>query len=141
MMQTEKTSLLAKRVIYLVSVHTAIYVLYNYVHGKIDMLYSLTDYTPVLLIFCFAPLAAALFLSTQSARQGAVVLLGILPAELIYNVYTRFTASNPFSIQEPELVWKIVYEGSFGIVLILEVITFWLALKLLMEIHKQMNPS
>jgi hypothetical protein len=101
---------------------------------------------PILLIFCFTPLAAVLFLSSQSARQGAIVLLGILPAELIYNIITRFTASALSGVQEPALIWKILYEGSFGIVLVLEVIVFWLTFELLREIHKQLdvlpkNPS
>ncbi|MGD1044854.1 MAG: hypothetical protein ABR936_05945 [Bacteroidota bacterium] len=141
MVQTEKTRLLAKQATYLISTHTAIFVLYNYAHGKIDLFYVLTEYTPILLIFCFAPLAAVLFLFTQSARQGAVVVLGILPAELIYNIYTRFTALAPFRVQEPALIWKILYEGSFGIVLVLEVIAFWVTLKLLREIHKQLSVS
>jgi hypothetical protein len=141
MIQTEKIRLLAKQATYLVSVHTAIYILYNYAHGKIDMLYLLGEYMPILLIFCFTPLAAVLFLSSQSARQGAIVLLGILPAELIYNIVTRFTASAPLSIWQPALIWKILYEGSFGIVLVLEVIAFWLTFKLLREIHKQLSVS
>jgi hypothetical protein len=141
MIQTEKIRLLAKQTIYLVSAHTAIYILYNYAHGKIDMFYLLMQYMPILFAFCVIPLAAVLFLSTQSARQGAVVLLGILPAELIYNIVTRFTASAPLSIWQPALIWKILYEGSFGIVLVLEVIAFWLTFKLLREIHKQLSVS
>ncbi len=139
MIQTERIRLLAKQVMYLVSAHTAIYVLNYYAHGKIDLLYALSDYVPILLTFCIVPLAAALFLFTPSARQGAIVLLGILPAELIYNVYTRFIASAPFSVLEPALIWRILYEGAFGIVLVLEVITFWLTFNLLREIHKQIN--
>jgi hypothetical protein len=139
--QTENTRLLAKQATYLISAHTAIFFLYHYAHEKIDLLYVLTDYLPILFILCLAPLAAVLFLSTPAARQGAVVLLGILPAELIYNIITRFTALAPYSVQQPALIWKILYEGSFGIMLILEVITSWITLKLLREIHKQMSSS
>ena len=141
MMQTEKTRAIAKQAAYLITAHTAIYILYNYTHGKIDELYLLTDYMPIFLIFCLVPLASVLFLSTQSARQGAVILLGVLPAELVYNIYTRFAALPPFTIQEPPLIWKICYEGSFGVMLVLEVITFWLTFKFLQEIHKQINSS
>jgi hypothetical protein len=105
------------------------------------MFYLLTGNIPILLIFCFVPLAAVLFLSTQSARQGAVVLLGILPAELICNIVIRFTVSAPFSVQKSAIIWKIIYEGSFGIVLVLEVIAIWLTFKLLREIHKQLSVS
>jgi hypothetical protein len=139
MEQTEKTRQLAKQALYLISAHTAIYVLCNYAHGKIDIIYALEEYAPVMLIFCFAPFAAVFFLSTESARQGAVVLLGILPAELIYNIYTRFTALAPESVQNPAFIWKVIYEGSFGVILVLEVIAFWLTFKLLRIIHKQLS--
>jgi hypothetical protein len=141
MVQTEKTRFLAKQVLYIISAHTAFYVLYNYAHGKIDLFYTLREYTPILLILCFTPFAAVLFLSTQSARQGAVVLLGVLPAELIYNIYTRFTSIAPLRVQPPSVIWKILYEGSFGIILVLEVIAFWLTFKLLQVIHKQLSLS
>jgi hypothetical protein len=86
-----------------------------------------------------APLVAVFFLSTQYARRCAVSLLGIMPAELIYIVITRFTSS-PIKILHklPLFFWKILYEGSFGFVLILNAIGFWLTLKLLREIYKKM---
>ena len=141
MVQTEKTRLLAKQTTYLISAHTAIFVLYYYAHGKIDLLFALTDYTPILLIFCLVPLVAVLFFSTQSVRQWAIVLLGVLPAELICNIYLRFTTSASYNVLAPALIWKILYEGSFGIVLVLEVIAFYLTFKMLQEIHKQLNSS
>jgi len=139
MIQTEKTRMLAQQTLYLISAHTALFVLYYYAHGKLDMLFDLTTQTPILLIFCFAPLAAVLFLSTSSARQGAVVLLGVLPAELIYNIVTRFTASTSFSALVPSAFWNIMYEGSFGLVLVIEVVASWMTFKVLQEIHKQLN--
>jgi hypothetical protein len=146
MQQTEQFRSHAKQVLMLISMHTVVYVLYHYVHGKIDILYSLTEYTPIILILCFAPLAAVVFLSTPSARQGAVVLLGVLPVNLFYTLYERFTSLPPTSIEEPPVIWKILYEGSFGVMLVLEVIAFWITLKLLREIHEQSkllsgNPS
>jgi hypothetical protein len=141
MVLTEKNRLRANQLIYLVSAHTGAYVLYHFSYGKLDIAYSMVEYTPILYILCFAPLAAVLFLSTPSARQGAVVLLGILPAELIYNIYTRITALEPLSIQKPAFIWKILYEGSFGSMLVLEVIAFWLTFLLLREIHRQLNAS
>jgi hypothetical protein len=105
------------------------------------MLSVLSDYVPILLIFCLAHLVAAFFLFTQSARQGAILLLGIIPAELIYTLYMRFTAPVPFTVQEPAFLWKIIYEGSFGIALVLEVIVSWITFRFLQEIHKQLNSS
>ncbi|MGA3287202.1 MAG: hypothetical protein ABSD46_07235 [Bacteroidota bacterium] len=139
MVLTESIRSLAKQATFVISVHTALLVINSYAHEKIDLIYSLTPYMPLLLFLCLAPLVAVFFLSTQSARQGAVVLLGILPAVLIYNIVARFTALPPITQQEPSLIWKILYEGSFGLVLVLEVIAFWLTFKLLREIHTQIN--
>jgi hypothetical protein len=139
MVLTESIRSLAKQATLVISAHTALLVINNYAHEKIDLLYSLTPHMPLLLFFCLAPLVVAFFLPTQNARQGAVVLLGILPAVLIYNIVTRFMALPPMTQQEPSLIWKILYEGSFGFVLVFEVIAFWFTFKLLREIHTQLN--
>jgi hypothetical protein len=141
MEQTEKTNLLAKQVLYLISAHSIIYLFYHYAHGKIDVLYALTVSMPVLFILCCVPLVAVIFLFMRMARQGAIILLGILPAELIYNIYTRFTSLEPMNPLKPSLIWKMLFEGSFGVVLILEVVAFWITVKLLLEIHKHMSSS
>jgi hypothetical protein len=139
MVLTESIRSLAKQATFVILAHTALLVINSYAHEKIDLIYSLTPYMPLLLFLCLAPLVVVFFLSTQSARLGAVVLLGILPAVLIYNIVTRFTALPPITQQGPSLIWKILYEGSFGLVLVLEVIAFWLTFKLLREIHTQIN--
>jgi hypothetical protein len=139
MVLTESIRSRAKQVAFVITAHTALLVINSYAHEKIDLIYSMTPYMPLLLFLCLGPLVVVSFLSTQSARPGAVVLLGILPAVLIYNIVTRFTASPPITQHEPLLIWKILYEGSFGLVLVLEVIAFWLTFKLLREIHTQIN--
>lgn len=139
MVLTESINSLAKQATLVISAHAALLVINSYAHEKIDLIYSLTPHMPVLLFLCLAPLVVVFFLSTQSARQGAVVLLGILPAVLIYNIVTRFTALPPITQHKPSWVWKILYEGSFGIVLVLEIIAFWLTFKLLQEVHMQIN--
>jgi hypothetical protein len=141
MVITENIRSLARQMTIIISAHTALLVICSYAHEKIDLFYAMSAYAPILLLFCLTPLAAVFFLSTQSARQGAVILLGILSAVLIYNINTRFTALPPMNQQEPALIWKILYEGSFGLVLVLEVIGFWLTFKLLREIHKQINQA
>ena len=139
MVLTESIRSLAKQATFVISAHTALLVINSYAHEKIDLIYSLTPYMPLLLFLCMAPLVVVFFLSTQSARLGAVVLLGILPAVLIYNIITRFTALPSITQQAPLLIWRILYEGSFGFVLVLEVIAFWLTFKVLREIHKQID--
>lgn len=139
MVLTESIRSLAKQAALVISAHTALLVINSYAHEKIDLIYSMTPYMPLLLFLCLAPPVVVFFLSTKFARQGAVALLGILPAVLIYIIVTRFTALPPITQQEPLLIWKILYEGSFGLLLVLEVIAFWLTFKLLREIHTQIN--
>ncbi len=139
MVLTENIRVLAKRTMFVISAHTVLLVVCCYIHEKIDLFYAITAFTPLLLLLCLIPLVAAFFLSTKSARQAAIVLLGVLPAELIYNIITRFTALPPITGYKPAFIWKILYEGSYGLVLVLEVIGSWLTLKLLQEIHKQIN--
>lgn len=132
----EEIKLLTKQITIVVSIHTALLVVYSYAHSNIDILYAFAEYVPVLLLLCLSPLIAVFFLSTQSTRQGVIVLLGVLPAELIYNIVTRFIDSPPIIRHESALIWRILYEGSFGLILILEIIGFWLTLKLLRGSHK-----
>jgi hypothetical protein len=139
MVLTESIRSLAKQTAFIISAHTALFVINSYAHEKIDLIYSMTPNMPLLLFLCLAPLMVVFSLSSQAARQGAVILLGILPAVLIYNIISRFTALPPITQQEPLLIWKILYEGSFGLVLILEVTAFWLTFKLLRELHKQIK--
>ena len=141
MVLTENIRAMAKQATIVISVHTAVFILYSYAHDKIDMLYSTTTTIPTLLILCLSPILAVLYLSTPSARLGTIALLGILPAELVYNIVSRFTGVVPLTIVEPKLIWKILYEFSFGLLLFIEVIGIWLTLKILREIHKEMNSS
>jgi hypothetical protein len=137
MEQVEPNKSLVKQMVYIISVHTVLLVVYNYTHERIDMYFSFQTYYLILLLLCAVPVITVLMLSTRVARQGAIMLLGILPAEMIYIVYSRFSALPPLARQEPSLVWKILYEGSFGSILLLEAIAFWLSLRLLQEMHKQ----
>jgi hypothetical protein len=136
---TENIRSLARQVIMIISVHTALLVICSYAHEKIDSLYAITASMPVLLFFCIAPLVISLFLLTKFARPGSILLLGILPVELIYNIVMRFAALPPIAQQEPGMIWKILYEGTFGLILLFDVIVIWLTFKLLQDIHKQME--
>jgi hypothetical protein len=111
----------------------------SYARQQIDILYAMSAYILPLLIFCILPLVSAFFLNTNFARQAVVVLLGTFPAEIIYNIYSRFMSIPPLSSIEINLVWKIIYEASFGIVLILEAVAFWLTLRIMKEIHRQLS--
>lgn len=139
MIITERMRSLAKKTIAIIAIHTVLFFLCSYAHEKIDIVYSLSINMQILLLFSLVPLLASFFLTTQFARQGAVVLLGLLPATLLHNIITRFTALPPLTPQIPAPIWKILYEGSFGLLLLAEVFGVWFTFKLLREIHKQIE--
>jgi hypothetical protein len=139
MVMTEKIRSLTKQIMVVISAHTILFMVFSYAHEKIDLLYEIKVYMPILAIFCLLPLILVFILSTKYARQGAILLLGILPAAIIYNIVNRFTALPFYTNLEPALIWKILYEGAFGLVLVLEVIGCWLTLRSLQEIHKQID--
>jgi len=139
MVITESIRLLAKQAVFVISAHAVLIMISTYAHEKIDLFFSLAPNMPAFLFFCFAPLIIVFLLSTKFARQAAVALLGILAGILVYNITTRFTALPVIPHQETSLIWKIIYEGSFGLLLVSEAIAIWLTFKLLREIHKQIN--
>lgn len=139
MILTENIRSLVRQSTFVISAHAILLIVYSLAHEKLDLMYTMSAYTPILLLFALGPLVAVFFFSTQSARQAAVAMLGILPAELLYNIVTRFSGRHSVFKEGPILIWKIIYEGSFGLILILEVIGFFLTLKILLEIHKQID--
>ncbi|MBN1398606.1 MAG: hypothetical protein JXA06_11290 [Bacteroidetes bacterium] len=137
MVLTENIRMLAKQALYIILAHTILLTINIYSHAKIDILFSPGSNLFYSLFFCFVPLITVFLLATKFARQAAVVTIGILAAVLVYNIFTRFAAVSLFPVREAPLFWKILYEGSYGLLLISEVIGLWIVIKLLKEVHKQ----
>ncbi len=139
MAPTERMKSLARLTSIAVSTHAILLVVYSYANQQIDLLFEMRMRIPYLLIFCLCPIIIIFILQSKYVRQGAVILLGILPAALINNIINRFTGVPPFVINEPPIIWKVVFEAAFGLVLISEVVGSWLTFKLLQEIHNQID--
>jgi hypothetical protein len=141
MQLTEAGRSLAKQLAYLIAIHAFSFFFCAFARERIDLLYSLSLYYPILAPLIFVPIVVGFFLSTKYGRQASVALIGILPAEAIYLLYDRFRTAPQIARIGSSPGWNIIYEGSFGITLILEAIGFWLAVKLLLEIHRQIDVS
>lgn len=139
MAQNKTETTLAKKILIIISVHAILYILYSFAQEKITIIYTMSVYLPYILLFGLIPLILATVLLTNYIRLGVIVLLGVLPAAILNNIINRFTGLPILPIQEPALIWKIVFETSFGLILISEAIAFWFALKLLIGIHKQLK--
>jgi hypothetical protein len=141
MVITENIRLRTKQIMIVISVHILFLIIYGVAHEMIDTTYSMSAHYLILLLFSFGPIIAAYFLSTRFARQGTDVLLGILPANLFYNIVERFFPASQIIFQSSTIYWRIIFEVSFGTILVLEVIAFWFATRILRDIHVQMNTS
>ncbi len=137
MQRTEILQSLAKQLIYLIVVHAFSLYFCSYAREAMDLIYSMALYFPVLAALIAVPIAAGFFLSTKYGRLASIVLIGILPAEAIYLILDRFKSPAPIVRIGSSSLWKIFYEGSFGLTIMLDAIGFWLALKMLLEIHKE----
>ena len=141
MMLTEEIQSLTRKTMSVVSLHGIMLIVFSIAHEEIDLMYQVSAYLFLLILLVTLPIVIVFLLSTRYARQGAIVLLGILMAELASNIFTRFSVLPMVVMEKPKLIWRIIYEGSFGLVLILEVIGCWLAIKVLQEVHKQIKPQ
>ena len=124
-----------KRIQGLIIVHTVLLFLYYYLRHTIDLLFMIERNLPMIIFFSVVPLLAVSFLGTAYKRWASILLLGILFAELFGLVYFRFTSFPPYSIHEPSIIVKILYEAAFGCILVIEVVSGWLTGRYLKEIH------
>jgi len=139
MVPTENIRILAKQALYIILAHTVLLTINIYSHAKIDIFFSPGSNLFYSLFFCFVPLITVFLLPTKFARQAAVVIIGTLASGLVYNIFARFTSISLITGREVPLFWKILYEGSYGLLLISEVIGLWIVFKLLKEVHKQID--
>jgi hypothetical protein len=136
MVSNENMKVLTKQILIVASLHTIIFAICIYAYQKAYLLYDITVRLPFLFLFCLVPIIISFVLLTRHVRLGAVILLGILPAALINNIISRFTGLPALVPQDSALFWRVLYEGTFGLVLVSEVVGTWLTLKLILEIHK-----
>ncbi len=137
----ETTRSLAKQLVYLIIIHAFSLYFYSYAREEVDLIYSVSLYFPILATLVAVPIAAGFFLSTKYGRPASIVLIGIFPAEAIYLILDRFKSPAPIIRIGSSAFWKVVYEGSFGLTIMLDAIGFWLSLKLLLEIHRGIDTS
>ena len=123
----------------MLSAHVIMLILYGLAHEKMDFRYMLAVTYPLLSVLALSPLLAVYFLSTRFARQGATVVLGLMIGEVASNLAARFSGADLLFGRAPSLLWKILYEGSIGLALVLEVIVAWIMIRLLREIYRQLE--
>jgi hypothetical protein len=114
----------SQTITWMVGLHAIFIYLNGYAHAKSDYYYSLSAHIPLLLIFGLLPIFMAVLLQTQKAKQGILLGTGILPATVIYNIISRFSSHTISFFGYAEWYWKVFYEGTYGLMIIFEVLIF-----------------
>ena len=140
MEQTELQTSLRKRINGTVIVLALVILVQGYSRTLLDYRYVLSSSIPLILGFAVVPLIGAAILSTRFVRPGAILLLGVLWAEICLTVAARFDGPMIYMGKEPSVLWRILYECAFGVALILESAASWYVIRLMREIHKK-SPS
>jgi len=137
MEQTELQTSLRKTINGIVVVHALVVLVQGYSRTVLDYRYVLSSSIPIVLGFAVVPLIAAAILSTKFVRQGAIILLGVLWAEICLTIASRFNGPMIYMGKEPSFLWRILFEGAFGLALILEAAGSWYVIRLMRELHKK----
>jgi hypothetical protein len=78
---------------------------------------------------------AAFMIDKEKARQGNMLLQGAIGAALFYNIYDHFFTTPMPVLQPLPLFWNVLYEGSFGALLVVEVLVIWYGMKVFRHVH------
>jgi hypothetical protein len=141
MVNTEPLARISKIVSRLVIAHMVLFAGNAFAHEKLGTFYFVADHLPIVFIFTIVPVVAAFMVEKDKARQGAIVLQGAILAAIFYNIYDHFFIPSIPAFRPIPLIWNILYEGSFGALLIIEVFVMWHGIKLYRRMHSDKTPK
>ena len=119
----------------LVIAHMLLIVGNAFAHEKLGTFYFVVDHLPILFIFTFIPVIAAFMIEKEKTRQGNMILQGAMGAALFYNFYDHFFTMPIPVIHPVPLLWNILCEGSFGALLIVEILIMCYGMKIFRDVH------
>jgi hypothetical protein len=70
-----------------------------------------------------------------------MILQGAIGAALFYNFYDHFFTTPIPVIQSIPFLWNVLYEGSFGALLVIEVLVMWYGIKIFRGVHANELPK
>jgi len=125
-----------RRMLLFVVAYTFLFALQELAHGKLDQLWTMEIQLSTLVVFIGGPILGTALLLTRVQRGGAILLLGSLPAGLVFLVVTRFFSSRPVlpPVEESGL-WKAIFEISYMLLLLLAALGSALAVQIIRRIH------
>jgi len=135
--QAENKTLL-QRLSVVVFVYAALFLLYEFAHGQLDRLWSMTAQLSSLAVFGFIPLMGAFFLWSKNRRFGGILILGSLPSSILFMIMDRFVEKRlMLPPGEVRPIWEWIFNGSYFLVLICAAIGALLSAQLLRKLHAE----
>jgi hypothetical protein len=118
--------------------YAAFFVVHEFAHGRLDRLWTVTAQLSSLAVFGFIPLLGAFFLWTKNRRFGGILILGSLPASLVFLLMDRFV-SKRLTLPPGEIhpIWDWIFNGSFVIVLLCAAVGAFFAGQLLRKLRAE----
>jgi len=113
--------------------HMAVVLFNAFAHEQLETYYFISEHLPIIFIFTLLPVIAAWMIKKEKVRQGIMILNGVLGAALVFNIYDRFFTRRLPSLLPVPFAWKILYEASFGTMLILEVLLMWYGIQIVRQ--------
>ena len=132
--------ILKQRIAVILVTQTLLAILNHFAHQHIDRLWQWTDNTVIIILFIALPLLGGWLLWTRLARIGGIIVLGTLPASFLFNIEVRYFLPQYVALVLPiSQLWNIVYNVTYVLLLVVQIIGTWFALKVVRMIHASLS--
>ncbi len=121
-----------RRIAVIVIVYAILFAVQEVAHGKLDQVWSTTVQLSTLAVYLVWPLLGIVLLTTAYRRGGGILLLGSLPAGMLFLVVTRFFQSHQVlpPLVDPGM-WRAVYETSYILLIALSAVGSYFAYRII----------
>ncbi len=120
-----------RRIAVVVILYALLFAIQEVAHGRLDLIWSQSVQLSTLGVYLVWPLFGLVLLTTSFRRGGGILLMGSLPAGLVFLVVTRFFRTHqPFPPPEDPGSWRGVYEVSYMLLIALSVLGSYFAFRI-----------
>jgi len=110
---------------------------------RVMLLYDLETHLIQICFFAIIPMIGAFLVHSSAIRTGIIMTLGSYPSTLVFILYDRFFPSLPVMTYTPALLWSILYEITFGLLVLTDIAAIGIGVQLFgsMRIQKPPDPQ
>ncbi len=121
-----------RRIAGIVILYAIVFAVQEVAHGRLDQIWSTNVQLATLAVYLVWPLLGVVLLTTAYRRGGGILLLGSLPAGMLFLVVTRFFQSHQVlpPLVDPGM-WRAVYEVSYVLLIALSGVGSYFAYRII----------